>query len=54
MDRYLYRDILLFEFVPFMAAKYDFDCVLHQDNDAKHTSALCREIFKENKKNWVR
>ena len=40
MDRYLYRDILL-EFFPFMAAKYDFNCVIHQDNDAKHTSELC-------------
>ena len=31
----MYRDILVFELFPFMAAKYSFDCVLHQDNDAK-------------------
>jgi hypothetical protein len=40
MDAALYRDILVFDFFPFMAAKFDFDCILHQDNDGKHTSKL--------------
>ena len=33
MDKFLYRDILVFDFFLFMAAKFDFDCILHQDND---------------------
>ena len=36
-----------------MAAKFDFDCILHQDNDGKHTSKLSKEALKEANKNWV-
>ena len=36
-----------------MAAKFDFDCILHQDNDGKHTSKLCKEALKEANINWV-
>ena len=34
MDGPLYREILAFDFFHFMAAKFDFDCILHQDNDS--------------------
>ena len=53
MDKYLFRDILVFELFPFMAAKYSLDSVLHQDNDAKHISGLCKAILIENNINWV-
>ena len=53
MDKYLYRDILVFELFPFMAAKYSFDCVLHQDNDANQLSGLCKAILIEININWV-
>ena len=53
MDALLYRDILVFDFFPFMAAKFNFDCILHQDNDGKHASNLCKAILKDNDINWV-
>ena len=53
MDSNLYHEILVFDFFPFMAAHFDFDCVLHQDNDAKHGSKLCRDILKNNQIKWV-
>jgi hypothetical protein len=53
MDASLYRDILVFDFFPFMAAKFDFDCILHQDNDGKHTSKLCKSILNDNNIKWV-
>ena len=36
-----------------MAAKFDFDCILHQDNDGKHTSKLCKEALKQANINWL-
>ena len=49
----LYREILLFDFFPFMAATFNFDCILHQDNDGKHTSLICKAVLKENDIKWV-
>ena len=37
-----------------MAAKYNFDCILHQDNDGKHTSYICTATLNENNVPWVR
>ena len=54
MDKYLYREIQVFKLFPFMAAKYNFACVLHQDNDALHLSGLCKAISMENNINWVK
>ena len=53
MDASLYRDILVFDFFPFMAAKFDFDCILHHDNDGKHTSKLCKSVLNDNNIKWV-
>ena len=53
MDKYLFRDILVYVFFPFLAAKYSFDSVLLQDNDAKHLSRLSNAILMENNINWV-
>ena len=36
-----------------MAAKYNFVCVLHQNNDSKHLG-LCKAILMENNINWVK
>ena len=44
MDKNLLRDILIFEIFLLMAAKKSFDCVLNQDNDAKHLSGLLNKI----------
>ena len=54
MDKYLFRDILVFEIIPFMSAKYNFDCILHQDNDAEHLSGICKKILLENDIRWVK
>ena len=33
---------------PFMAGAYnDFDCYLHQDNDAKHAFKLCKQLLSD-------
>ena len=53
MDADLYREILLDYLFPFMASKYDFDCILLQDNDPKHSSVKCRSVFSENDIKWV-
>ena len=54
MDQYLYRDILVFDFFPFMAGAYnDFDCYLHQDNDGKHASKLCKQVLSDYNIKWV-
>jgi hypothetical protein len=53
MDAILYREILVFDFFPFMAAKYNFDCILHQENDGKHTSYICTAALEESKILWV-
>ena len=54
MGKYFYRDILVCKLFPFMTAKYNFACVVHQDNDAKHLSELCEAIYIENNINWVK
>ena len=54
MKRWKEGEILVFDFFPFMAAKYNFDCFLHQDNDGKHTSNICTASLNENNVPWVR
>jgi hypothetical protein len=53
MSSELYQEIVLESFFPFMAAAYNFDCTLHQDNDPKHKSKLLRNLFIENNIDWV-
>ncbi len=38
--------------IPFILDKYDGNCILHQDNDGKHNSALCRGILERYCINW--
>jgi hypothetical protein len=54
MTSELYREIFFDAFFPFMAAAYNFDCTLHQDNDPKHKSKLLRDLFSENDIDWVK
>ena len=53
MTSELYQEIVLDGFFPFMAAAFNFDCTLHQDNDPKHKSKLLRDLFIENDVDWV-
>lgn len=53
MDAKLYREILFDYLFPFIAEKYDFNIKLHQDNDPKHTSKLCRAFLSDNDILWV-
>jgi hypothetical protein len=54
MTSELYQEIVLESFFPFMAAAYNFECTLHQDNDPKHKSKLLRDLFSENEIDWVK
>ena len=53
MDSQIYKQVILEFFVPFIAANYDFSCKLHQDNDSKHTSAICSQALIDKNINWV-
>ena len=51
MDAGMYNQILLRYLCPFGSYKY-VKYVLHQDNDPKHTSKLCKEFISDNNINW--
>ena len=48
MDADTYNQIMHEFLFPFIADKYDFNIVLHQDNDPKHTSRKCKSIVINN------
>ena len=48
----MYRDILAFDFIPFIGAHYNLT-VLDRDNDAKHTTKLSRRNSNGNQIKWV-
>jgi hypothetical protein len=54
MNAKLYKEILGDFLIPFMASKYDFNCILHQDGDPKHTSKMCKDYLDRNQINWVK
>jgi transposase len=54
MDALLYREIMADYLLPFMAQKYNMDCYLHQDNDPKHTSKICKKFIIENGIKWIK
>ncbi|CAF1098083.1 unnamed protein product [Brachionus calyciflorus] len=48
-------NIILSEFlIPFGVVKFDFDFILHQDNDPKHKSRECLAFLERNSINWIR
>ena len=54
MDALHYRQIICDFLFPFIAANYSiYEVVLHQDNDPKHSSLLCKGILEINGVNWV-
>ena len=53
MNAELYREILHEFLFPFIAEKYDFKIKLHQDNDPKHTSKICKAVITDNDIEWV-
>jgi hypothetical protein len=53
MDALLYREIMADYLLPFMAQKYNMDCYLHQDNDPKHTSKICKDFLRINGIKWI-
>jgi len=52
LNRFGYKEIILKYLYPFILDKYDGNCILHQDNDCKHNSALCRGILERYGINW--
>lgn len=54
MDKNLYKEIIEYYFYPFVAEKYNYTAYLHQDNDPKHTSALCMTSLIDSGINWIR
>ncbi len=54
MDAEMYDQIIKKCIFPFSARKYHYNCYLHQDNDAKHTSKLCSRTIKQLKIKWIK
>jgi hypothetical protein len=53
MNKEMYLEILNDQLIPFAEGRYGSDWVLHQDNDPKHTSQLCRNFLHDEKVLWV-
>jgi transposase len=55
MDAVLYKEILLDYLFPFIGGNYGFHrAILHQDNDPKHTSKLCKGVLNRYGINWIK
>jgi hypothetical protein len=54
LDQHLYKDIINEYLFPFVAEKYNYKVTLHQDNDPKHNSKLCKETLVNNNIKWVK
>jgi hypothetical protein len=53
MDRFLYREIPKQRLLPFIAKKFNYKAILHQDNDSKHSSRICINALKDMNIPWV-
>jgi hypothetical protein len=53
MNKEMYLEILVDQLIPFAEGRFGSDWVLHQDNDPKHTSQLCRNFLHDEKVLWV-
>ena len=49
----MYREIIQKQLFPFVAKKFNYRSILHQDNDAKHSSKICTEALKDLNIQWV-
>jgi transposase len=52
LDSTLYSSIINEHLYPFVTNSFNGQCVLHQDNDPKHSSKLCINAFKDAKITW--
>ncbi|CAF1026198.1 unnamed protein product [Brachionus calyciflorus] len=41
----MYAGILIENLYPFIKTKFSVSCKIHQDNDSKHRSKLCRRVL---------
>lgn len=53
MNATMYNQILGDFLLPFGALNFDYDFVLHQDNDPKHKSNECLTFLEKNSIKWV-
>jgi hypothetical protein len=54
MNQNMYLDILTNHLLPFGNSQYEEgDWILHQDNDPKHASGLCRGFLQRERVLWV-
>jgi hypothetical protein len=53
MDSEFYSEIIRTNLIPYCLEKYDLNCVLHQENDTKHNSLICRELLEQVGLQWV-
>jgi hypothetical protein len=53
MDSFLYKEIIDDHLFPFVAEKFNYKTILHQDNDSKHSSKLCRKSLRDLRIPWV-
>ena len=54
LDSQMYKQIIEEILAPFKAENYCLHMQLHQDNDRKHTSALCKEALELFGINWLK
>lgn len=54
MDSDLYKEIIMSYFIPFVAAKFNFCCKIHQDNARTHTSYKCESALYNFNIDWVK
>jgi transposase len=50
----MYQEIINDHLFPFVANKFQYKAKLHQDNDSKHTSAICRNALENLKIRWIK
>jgi hypothetical protein len=55
MNKEMYLEIIANFLVPYCAEHFNVtDAILHQDNDPKHTSVICREALNNIGINWIK
>ena len=55
MNKEMYLEIIAGFLVPYCAEHFNItDAILHQDNDPKHTSIICRESLETIGINWIK
>ena len=53
MDKEVYAEIIKKYIFPFAGNMYNYQIELHQDNDSKHTSSVCKNLLQELNINWI-